>query len=104
MLQGILEVPNLLWKFRELPNQNENKIKMMASRELPKMPSYFDMALFSTSQGQWEVPGTSANFLGNFPKCSQVGKFLNSIWKFQVFGGLETAVKPFILIIKYLNI
>ena len=28
VMQGIWEVPNLLWKFRELPNQNLNKIKI----------------------------------------------------------------------------
>ena len=26
VLKGIREVPTLLWKLRELPNQNENKI------------------------------------------------------------------------------
>ena len=57
--------------------------------ELSKMLAYF-----STSLGQWEVPGTSGNFFENFPKCWQVGNFLNSVWKFKVFGVLETAVKP----------
>ena len=36
----------------------------------------------------------TGNFLGNFPKGWQVGNLLNSVWKFQVFGVLKTAVKP----------
>ena len=47
VLQGIREVPNLLWKFRELPNQNENKIKYNSLEniyeisEVPNLPWKF---------------------------------------------------------------
>ena len=60
---------------------------MLASWEFPKIPSDFDMTLF------FNFPGSMGSSQ-NFPKCWQVGNFLNSVWKFQVFGVLETAVKP----------
>ena len=51
VLQGIWEVPNLLWKFRELLNKNENKIKI---KFLEKY-----LGNLGSSQLTLEVPGTS---------------------------------------------
>ena len=39
---------------------------MLASCEFPKIPSDFEIALFLTFLGQWEVPRTSGNFLGDW--------------------------------------
>ena len=61
--------------FRELPITSGNLLgnfpKWWQVRNLPKSLQIWAWHYFSTSLGQWEVPGTS----GNFPKFWQVGNF-----------------------------
>ena len=82
---------------------------MLASCELPKITSDFDMALFSTFLDQWEIPGTSLGtyknpsdfdmvlFL-NFPgSIGSSGNFRKLPWELPKIraGKLGTSQNPF---------